>query len=680
VYIGSVSSQEMTPGFQQLENGQFEEAKTFFEDILDNYPHNKTAMLCYGRATGLSGHPEQALEIFGQLNSGEGDKTEVLLNLAEAHLWNKDPSKAIPIYEKLVAADSTLFGACLGLANSYSMNKNYEKAYATIGKALQLDHDNKQALVSKKYIILAYASFQANDQRDYEEAQRLINENLSNDSADQESLMLKGNILLASAKYSAALSVFKQLTDQFSAIRQQSVALHLKGNEKQALLFSDSLLSLGQSDPQKDFLAHQHYLNALLWNNKLIKADSFRKDLEEKFPENAATYLSSALVAMYRADFDKGLDKYADALALDTASQAGQLGRADAYHALGLERKAYQGALRTAGLHPNNKEVSAFLAKVNKAHVPLVDAKYSYAYTSDGSYNRATVLSSLLSLTPEFSAGLSVGRKRFFMDGTTNFLENKFWQTHLSYRINRIVSLSAKTKLTQVSDSEKGGIANTNLLLNMELNTRANRLLNIKTGYKSELLDFNQALISKNIKAHHGYYQGNFFVPETGTGNYTEFVETWMSDGNRRTLLFTSVYQQIGKKKHVKAGANYLFLRFSESQPLNYFSPLRHQQVEAFVNLNYRWPKKSGVEFYGEVAYGFQWNEQPMQETVRMKVNLKKGFKNHSAELYGQYSTAANTSFNGFSFTEVGGKISLTLAEKPVFFKRMLKSSLSLSK
>ena len=52
-------SQEMKKGFTYLETGKFKQAETFFETVLQTYPSNKTARLCYGRAVGLNGNSKQ---------------------------------------------------------------------------------------------------------------------------------------------------------------------------------------------------------------------------------------------------------------------------------------------------------------------------------------------------------------------------------------------------------------------------------------------------------------------------------------------------------------------------------------------------------------------------------------------------------------------------------------------
>ncbi len=47
-------TQNMQEGFTYLETGKYPEAESFFETVLKEYPENKTARLCYGRAIGLN--------------------------------------------------------------------------------------------------------------------------------------------------------------------------------------------------------------------------------------------------------------------------------------------------------------------------------------------------------------------------------------------------------------------------------------------------------------------------------------------------------------------------------------------------------------------------------------------------------------------------------------------------
>jgi len=72
-----------------LEGGEFSEAKDFFAEVLQSEPNNKTAKICFARAQGLSGEKDEALKEFQHLQTHFPGDFEILLNLAEAFMWNE---------------------------------------------------------------------------------------------------------------------------------------------------------------------------------------------------------------------------------------------------------------------------------------------------------------------------------------------------------------------------------------------------------------------------------------------------------------------------------------------------------------------------------------------------------------------------------------------------------------
>ena len=73
-------SQDMQEGFTYLETGKYTKAETFFQNILQEHPNNKTARLCYGRAVGLNGNPKEANTLFTDLLADYPNDFEVKLN------------------------------------------------------------------------------------------------------------------------------------------------------------------------------------------------------------------------------------------------------------------------------------------------------------------------------------------------------------------------------------------------------------------------------------------------------------------------------------------------------------------------------------------------------------------------------------------------------------------------
>ena len=190
-------SQDMQEGYTYLETAKYQQAEIFFNNILEKYPDNKTARLCYGRAIGLNGKSEEAKFIFTILLEDYPSDFEVKLNYGEALLWNSNFLKAKTFFKGLVEEDPNSFPALLGYANSLSNLKKYESALLYVNKALVVLPGNSSALDFKKYMYLGYA-YQKQQAEQYEEAEALLKENLILFKDDEETLLNLVNLNLIS--------------------------------------------------------------------------------------------------------------------------------------------------------------------------------------------------------------------------------------------------------------------------------------------------------------------------------------------------------------------------------------------------------------------------------------------------------------------------------------------------
>lgn len=175
--VFSVTAQDMKEGFTYLETGKYAQAETFFNTILKDYPNNKTARLCYGRAIGLNGKAPEANVLFTDLLADYPNDFEVKLNYGESLLWNSNFADAKVYYKGLVTEDPKSFAALLGFANTLSNLKEYEDALIMVNKALDVSPGNPNAMVSKKYIYLGYA-YQNQQAQNYDKAELLLTKNL----------------------------------------------------------------------------------------------------------------------------------------------------------------------------------------------------------------------------------------------------------------------------------------------------------------------------------------------------------------------------------------------------------------------------------------------------------------------------------------------------------------------
>ena len=208
------NAQNMKDGFNYLETGKYEKAESFFDTILNEYPENKTARICYGRAVGLNGDSEKANVLFTELLRVYSKDFEVKLNYGESLLWNNKFLEAKVYYIGLVAERPKSFPALLGYANTLSNLKEYESALEYVNKALEVLPGNPNALNSKKYIYLGYA-YQYQQSQDYDKAEQLLTTNLTLFDNDKETLLNLANLYLISNQLENAQTVFIRLSKTY---------------------------------------------------------------------------------------------------------------------------------------------------------------------------------------------------------------------------------------------------------------------------------------------------------------------------------------------------------------------------------------------------------------------------------------------------------------------------------
>ncbi|MFK7952841.1 MAG: tetratricopeptide repeat protein [Ekhidna sp.] len=653
--------QDMNKGFSMLEKGEFKQAENFFQGILSNHPNNKTGLICYGRAVGLSGNPEKSITIFNDLLNTYPNDKEVLLNKAEAFLWLKDSKSAIVEYESILQNEENLFSALLGAANSYSMEKEYKKSYQFILKALDNQPTNDQAKISAKYIRLGYANQLASEQQEYDAAIDLVNQNLSVNQNDQESLGLLANIHLIAGNYDEASSVYSTMDNPLNALLGQSVALHLLKDNAEALIQAKASFDLTLTSEKDETKRNTHWVSALLWNNKLKEARNYVDSLILEFPSNTELIATQAEVAMYEADFEQGIESYTTYLGSDSSSFKGNLGRADAFHALGLDQKAYDYALETLVYYPGQKDVVGFIGRLNQQHSPRISSSYTIGKASDGSSFKLWSNDISMSLSPTLKGSISYAHKDF------QSASSQIMTLAASFQVNGRIKLngsygSMKINLTEQEETHRSDI-------DISAQYRVSKVQNVTIAYQNEIQDFNAQLLNQNLKTTHFVLKNAMYWKASGIGSYTELYKSFLSDGNSRNLMFTSLYKNFNTTPSLKAGINYLTMSFDEQLPTAYFSPNSYNQLEAFTSINYA-GKKLPFKVNMDLAAGIQSLEGNGQTTWRTKVMIEKSAGRFDFSLSGSYSSISAAQTNGFSFSEITGKVIWRISEKPIFSKR----------
>lgn len=378
-------AQDMQEGFTYLETGKYDKAKSFFDTILKQYPDNKTARLCYGRAVGLLGDSQQAVSIFTGLKKEYPDDFEIKLNYAESLLWNSQFTKAETFYEKLIKEDSTSFPAVLGYANTLSNLKKYENALKLVNNALQLQNGNPNALLSRKYIRLGYANTIAQDKK-YDEAIALLDQNLIDFPNDKDTQLNKANLYLMTDNLDNAEKTYTALAvnpkDSIVSLNGLALVAHKRHKEKKALAIAGMAMHKVKKikeDKELYLSTRERYIQALLWNRKFAAAKEDIDQLQQLYPDNSRVLALQATHGMYTSNFKTSLQKYDAILEKDKGSFDGNLGIANAYRAVGEDMKSYAYAFKTLEYYPKqtgcreaNKDVKeithAFYRRKNSIH------------------------------------------------------------------------------------------------------------------------------------------------------------------------------------------------------------------------------------------------------------------------------------------------------------------------
>ncbi|MFT4802280.1 MAG: putative Zn-dependent protease [Flavobacteriaceae bacterium] len=673
----NIISQEMKEGFNYLETGKYKKAEFFFKEVLKTYPKNKTARLCYGRATGLLGKSEKAIQLFTLLLQDYPSDFEVKLNFAESLLWNTNFLKAKKYYEKLIKENSTSFSALLGYANSLSNLKEFTNALIYVDKALTVLPGNQNALVSKKYMRLGLANEKVSNQK-YEEAEIILKENFTSFKDDKETLLNLANLYLISKRIDKAIKTYELIGEnpenKLTSLNGISLAHHLNGDDKTALSFSKKANeSLNNTTSQKfKNQTTERYIQALIWNKKYALAETAISKLldNNKNPKNWMLALRATL-NIYKNNFKKSLEDYNLILKKDSASFDGNLGKANTLKASGDFNNAYKSAENTLIYYENQRDAMNFIKELDLSFTPFLETKISYSY--DNGNNEANVYS--VNSEIPFSTKFKILANYHYRTTSNNVTNLKAVSNNLllgaSYQL--LNNLSLKGSLGVVSSDSETKKYN-QLLADISIHMKPFTLQNLELGYKRDIQNFNAELLDREI------VQNNLLLNYSvntnfNLGFFTQYYYTFQSDDNTRNLLFTSLYYKILEKPSLKGGINYQNISFKNQVPTIYFSPNKFNAVELFIDLiKDESAAKNKELFYGlTAATGFQFIEGgDKQSTYRVQAKLGYKFSDRSLiNIYGLQSNiasaVASANAASFTFTEFGLRFKWILLKDPLF-------------
>tara|TARA_B110000908_G_C10268067_1_gene466835 strand:- start:63 stop:2072 length:2010 start_codon:yes stop_codon:yes gene_type:complete len=669
----------MKEGFTYLETGLYTKAEVFFEEILKEYPANKTARLCYGRSVGLNGDAKKAVVLFKKLQEDYPTDFEVKLNYSESLLWNKNYTKAKTYYKTLLKENSKSFPALLGYANTLSNLNEFEEALIYADKALIVLPGNKNALVSKKYMRLGLANKKIQT-KEYELSEALLKENLKTFNNDTETLVNLANLYLISDQIEKAKKTYETLGEssenKLISLNGVSLAQHLIGNNKKALNTSKSALESIDKNTTKTLKnkTTERYIQALIWNKKYALATKAIRQLldDNENPENWMLSLRATL-NIYKSDFKKSLEDYRLILKKDSASFDGNLGQANTLKAFGFFNKAYTSAEKTLQFYENQKDAMNFIKQLDLNFTPFIETKASYSFDNGNNEANAYDINAEIPFSTRFKV-LTNYNYRTTSNSFTNLeaVTNNFLLGASYQLLNNLTVKGSLGVTSSNSDIKKYN----QLLTGISIKIKPFKLQNLELGYKRDLQNFNAALLNEEI------IQNNLILNYSVNTNfdlgwYTQYYYTFQSDENTRNLFFTSLYYNILEKPSIKGGFNYQNISFKESVN-TYFSPSKFNAIEVFINIIKEEAATKNKEWFYTLsaATGYQYIEEgDKQSTYRIQAKLGYKFSERSLiNFYGTKSNIASTAASAtttasFTFSEFGLRFKWIFLKKPLFRK-----------
>jgi tetratricopeptide (TPR) repeat protein len=659
ILVLNVSAQNMQEGFTYLETGKYAQAESFFNTILKDYPNNKTARLCYGRAIGLNGKAEAAKLLFSDLLKDYPNDFEVKLNYGESLLWNNNFTDAEGYYKELVAEVPNSFAALLGYANTLSNLKSYEKALTQVDKALEVSPGNANALTSKKYIYLGYA-YQNQQAQNYDKAEALLIKNLELFNDDKDTLLNLANLYLIWEKYDDANTTYMRLDSEpenkTQALNGLALVAHLKGNEKKALKLSTKAFQSLNDKSSATIIKQtkERYAQALIWNKKYKAATTLINTLITNYPNQNWVLALRATLNIYKSNFKESLADYNTILVNDSTSFDGNLGKANVLKALGRTDEALTSANNTLKFYKNQKDAVNFINKINRNLSPSLESKASHTF--DNGDNKALAFNT--TVVYPISTKLSI-LGNYNYRNTNNTVTNNMASSNdlslgLAYQVIPNLTLKGSAGFT-AAKAESADF--TQLLTDLALNIKTFKLQTLDIGYKRQVESFNADLLDREL-VQNNYYANYNLSTNFNLGWYTQVIHTSQNDSNTRNLLFTSLYYNLLPKPNLKVGVNYQYITFKDQVPTIYFSPEKFNNYEIFVNLIKDEAIAKPNEWYYNLtgAFGYQFIEDdPKQTAYRLQGAFGYKFSERSLlNVYGTHSNIAAATAAGFTFTEIG--------------------------
>lgn len=667
LFAGVVQAQDaLQAGFKMLENGQFAEGAAFFKNYLTNHDAtHKTALLCYGRGTGLSGNVTEAKEVFAKLLERFPNDFEISLNAAEALMWGKEYPAAKRYYEKLLTEKPNDFAANLGYANALASLFEYEKALSFTNKALEIQPSNDNAKVSRKYARLGLADYLAKNQN-YNQAAPLLESILSENATDKEALFAKAQLYIQLERYDESEKIYQQLLQltngQTEVFLNLSYLSFLQSNKTLAFDYANKAVESTTTHPQKYLLARLGRITALGWNEKFKQAFAELDSLDTLFPNNNDILIKRAGLSVWNKEFARSVSLFKKSLRNVPSSFDGNLGVADALFAQELDDESKKYVLKTLEYYPNQKDAKDFLIKLKLRHAPAFTTHTFMSSDKGGNVSKNYQVNAAFDVVTALRLNVGYRHREVSNSLENNAANVQTFTAGLRWRVKPFWLVTGAINLTKL---EKDGTTTPFKAFDIANEFKVDKFQTLELRYNEDVQSFTAGLVGNQLSFKNYIATYNLNTPFK-LGVYSQYYYTKNSDGNTRNLLFASLYYDLMAAPVVKFGVNYQRMTFEKRMSRVYFSPFLFRSYEAFgVVENLNVPKQKFL-YQISVAGGVQRIEdEAFQATYRASLTL--GYRpnaNIEVTAYSLYSNSATSSVVGYSYSETGIKAKWILLKK----------------
>ncbi|MTB52184.1 tetratricopeptide repeat protein [Lewinella sp. W8] len=654
IYSGLFAQLALEPGFAMLEAGEVAEAETFFGEVLRKEPDNLTANICYGRAVGLNGRADVAVDRFKKLREVHPENLEVALNLAEAFMWKKDYGTAVTHYEELIASHPDNFTAILGGANAQASVRNYPQAWHLIGRALHLRPRHESALRSRKFILFGRAG-KAKEDWNYRAAHRILDSLELLYPGELNTLLIRGDVLLAEQKIGAAARHFSTMVADSTALDRAygglSYTSMLKRQKKQAIKFARLALEHHQGD---DVSPQLQLVNALGFAGRFREAFALLDSLESTTEALEKVRLARARMLLWSREIRDSKGLY-DSLLLATKPDFDLLmGAADAQRANHELDRAIDLLTEARNLRPESPDAFRVWRQLLQEDRPTVALGANMLEDNGGNRglgkNARITFARYGKFRPHFGVDQWEAQS---INGDGPPADQLTIEAGGRYRVNATTEARISGGVTNfaVADSLRQSV----LRGEAGVNFRLGKYHSLDVAASRDLHNYTASLVRAGILRNHLTATYNF-SSQGPLGLYAQYIRTAQSDGNQRSLLFLSLYWQVMESPWLKVGLNYNQFGFKEQVPSLYFSPRAARGAEIFLQLNS--DKAPGKRFFFDLllAAGNQRVEENAAE-MAVRGNLDLGFRpTQTLELLAQASVGntVQSVASGYAYQRFG--------------------------